>query len=159
MAREYAADDEFRGLLILDTYAYSPEKGDPKDIEINDRDDELFEKAVSLAAGLIARFINDGASVEFLTPEIHIQADSGDGHLYRILESLAIIRRQTTANLFHFADSGLRDARAPGGFASVSPAVALQKLISNQAFCVILTQLSEEKIPTEIRRFARVISF
>ncbi|MCL2815751.1 MAG: DUF58 domain-containing protein, partial [Oscillospiraceae bacterium] len=76
MAREYAREDEMRCLLILDTYAV-PEKGKTENIE-NDNTDEFFEKAVSLAAGLAAYFIKEGATLEFLTPEVHIPAGSGE---------------------------------------------------------------------------------
>ena len=156
MAREYATDDEFRCLLILDTYAYSSQNDEQEGVEKNDQSVELFEKAVSLAAGLVAHFIKEGALIEFLTPEIHIQADSGDFHLCRILEALAITRRQSSANLFGFA---LPDLRAPGDFASAPPVVDLKILVVNQALSVILTPLPEESFPTEIRRFARIISF
>ena len=154
MAREYADDNEFHCLLILDTYVELRQKGVYAGIEKNDQAGELFEKAVSLAAGLVTRFIEDGALVEFLTPEIHIPANSGDRHLCRILETLAMIRLQTTVNLFCLDDSGI-----DGNYALGSPVVDLHKMISNQAFNVILTAFPEERFPAEIRHFTRIISF
>jgi len=162
MAREYAGDDEFRCLLVLDTYADSSQTDAPEDIEKN----ELFEKAVSLAAGLAERFIKQGDSLEFLTPEVHIPADSGNRHLYRILEALAVTRRQAEAKLFRFAGSApaaqnqeAAAHNAKSGKTEKKPVADLQKLLSNQACNIILTPLSEESFPDGIRRFARVISF
>jgi uncharacterized protein (DUF58 family) len=103
----------------------------------NDQDDELFEKAISLAAGLATRFIKDGASLEFLTPEVYIPADSGDRHLYRILETLALTR------------------------ISPQPFQNLQSKIKNQKskIHIILTPLPAESFPAGIRRFSRIIPF
>ena len=134
MAREYSREDEIRCLLILDTYAAAG-----NDIK------ELFEKAVSLAAGLAVHYINEGAMLEFLTPEFHIPAGSGNRHLYRILEALAVTRQQAEAKL-------------PGS-TEREPSTDLQKLISSQAFSIILTPRPEESFPAGIKRFARIIPF
>ena len=165
MAREYAREDETRCLLIMDTYNGS-ETGEQETIEKNDQDDKLFEKAVSLAAGFAAHFINKGALLEFLTPEIHIPADSGDRHLYRILEALALTRRQTEVKLFNLADSADVDQNPEARVHDTEtqktkkkPSLDLQKLISNQTFSVILTPIPEENFPVRIRRFARIIPF
>ncbi|MDR0311259.1 MAG: DUF58 domain-containing protein [Acidobacteriota bacterium] len=144
MAREYAGDDESRCLLVLDTFMYAradPEKIEPENAE---KTGELFEKAVSLTAGLAAQLINEGASVEFLTPEIHIPADSGDRHLCRILEALALITPILPG-----------DSAA----AEISPGNDLQKMVSNQTSSIILTPRPEESFPAGIRRFARIVSF
>jgi len=134
MAREYAREDEIRCLLILDTYS-APEENTK----------ELFEKAVSLAAGLAVHYINEETMMEFLTPEFHIPAGSGDRHLYRILEALAVTRQQAEVKL--------------SGSTEREPSADLQKLISNQTFSVILTPRPEESFPAGIRRFARIIPF
>jgi len=146
MAREYAADDEFKCLLFLDTRRdthTAKEKVEQENAEITG---ELFEKGVSLAAGLAAHFINEGALLEFITPEIHIPAASGDRHLYRILEALALVR------IFH-------DESAAATQSGMFNAEDLQKLISNQASSIILTPRSEECFPAAIRHFARIIPF
>jgi uncharacterized protein (DUF58 family) len=192
MAREYASDDELNCLLVLDTYKVPPEKNEPENIEKKEQIDDFFEKAVSLAAGFAAHFIQDGTSLEFLTPEIHIPASSGERHLNRILEVLAVTRQQTSANLFDFtaaaasdqktekqsadvtanhsgfagnagfrpyySKKGGRDSSAPTGVA-ITSSVNMQKLISNQAFSIILTPHTEESFPAGIRRFARIIPF
>jgi len=165
MAREYAREDEFRCLLILDTHTVS-EKNSPEDFEENDRSYELFEKAVSLAAGLAAHFVKNGAWLEFFTPEVHIPGDSGERHLYLILEALAVTRRQSETELFRFDGNA---AAAPntetGGHDTKfqklkkKPAADLQKLISDQMFSIILTPRAEERFPSKIRRFARIIPF
>lgn len=143
MAREYASDAEFRCLLILDTRAL-PEKGDSESVEKKERADELFEKAVSLAAGLAAQFIKDGAALEFLASDVHIPSGSGDGQLYKILEALAV------TSIFH-ANSATAQSVMPD-------AADLQKMISDQTFSIILTPRPEESFPVGIRRFARIVS-
>jgi uncharacterized protein (DUF58 family) len=134
MAREYAREDELRCLLILDSYII-PEKDAPGDTGSTS---EFFEKAVSLAAGLAAHYISKEASLEFLSPEVHIPAGSGDRHLYRILEALAVARI-SPENPLLFDD--------------------LQNIVSDQSFSVILTPRPEESFPAGIRRFARIIPF
>jgi len=138
MAREYAREDEIQCRLILDTFRNSPEKGEPEDvIDKTDQADELFEKAVSAAAGLARYFINTGASLEFLTPEVHIPAGSGERHLYKILETLAVTR---------------------AGAGSIQN---LQSKIHNpkSTIHIILTPFPVESFPAGIRRFARIITF
>ena len=166
MAREYAREDEIRCLLILDTHTV-PGKDAPENLEENDSADGLFEKAVSLAAGLAAHYIGEEAMLEFLTPEVHIPANSGDVHLHRILEALAVTQRQTEAELFRFVDTPSRAAQnTEAGIYGMKfekmerkPAGEMQKLISGQTFSIILTPLPEERFPAEIRRFARIIPF
>ena len=155
MAREYAREDEIRCLLILDTlhptaasghwFAVSnqKEKCAAGNIENNDQTNEFFEKAVSLAAGLAACYLKEGAALEFLTLETHISAGSGDRHLYRILEALALAR-------IIYEDTAAAERK---------PAADLQKLISSQAFSIILTPRTEESFPAEIRRSAHIIPF
>ena len=138
MAREYAGEDEIRCLLVLDTYPVS-EKDAPEGFEENGKVDELFEKAVSLTAGLASHFIKTGVWLEFLTPEVHIPGDSGERHLHLILEALSVTRRQSDLER--------------------KPAADLQKLISDQTFSVILTPRPVESFPAGIRRFARIIPF
>ena len=166
MAREYAADDEIRCLLVLDTYMVQ-EKSAPEYMEENDMDGELFEKAVSLAAGLAVHFINTGAALEFFTPEVHIPAGGGDRHLHRILEALAVTQRQSEAELFRFAGSAFAAQNtAPAEIAADDtkfqktkrkPAGDLQKIISDQIFSIILTPRPEKSFPPDIRRFARIV--
>ena len=165
MAREYASDDEIRCLLILDTHRV-PENSALENFEENDPAGELFEKAVSLAAGLAVHFIKNGAFLEFLTPEFHIPGDSGERHLYLILEALAVTRRQTEAELFSLAGTASAPQNTEAGAHDTKfqkterkPAADLQKLISGQTFSIILTPRSEESFPSGIRRFARIVSF
>jgi uncharacterized protein (DUF58 family) len=165
MAREYAREDEIRCLLILDTHT-AEENNAPGNFEEHDQPDELFEKAVSLAAGLAVNYINGGAALEFFTPEVYIPADSGGRQMYHILEALAVTRRQTETALFPIADQVYAAQDAESGALGAKtknterkPGADLQKLISNQTFSVILTPLPEESFPAGIRRFARIVSF
>jgi uncharacterized protein (DUF58 family) len=130
----------------------------------------LFEKAVSLAAGLAAHYINEEAALEFLTPEVCIPAGSGDRHLHLILEALAVTQRQTETELFCVSESAQTAQNTGAAVQDMihdtisekterQPAADLQKLISGRTFSVILTPRSEESFPAEIRRFARIISF
>jgi uncharacterized protein (DUF58 family) len=144
MAREYAREQEIRCLLVLDTFAPSLES----DEESNEdgEADAPFEKAVSLAAGLAAHFLREGALVELLTPEKRITASgaggsasgsySKDSHLYRILETLAMTRRQR--------EKPLPDMRG---------------IASARSFKIILTPRPPESFPAETRRTAHIIVF
>jgi uncharacterized protein (DUF58 family) len=165
MAREYAREDEIRCLLILDTYTL-PEKEATEIIEENDQACELFEKAVSLAAGFVSHLIKAGASLEFLTPTVHVPASSGESQLYLILEALAVTQQQTTTELFSFTGSRPADKNTRANAhdtktqkAGRKPVANLQKLVSSQTFSVILTPRPEKSFPADIRRSARIIPY
>ena len=55
------------------------------------RFEELFEEAVKFCASLASRCMDDGYDVELMMPEQSVGRGSGEGHLHRILRSLALI--------------------------------------------------------------------
>ena len=148
MAREFAREREMRCLLFLDTFAPSLEN------------DEPFEKAVSLAAGLAAHFLKKGALVELLTQEEHIPAGIGEEHLYRILQTLAVTRQQTTLDLPDGKprrDGGSNDAAVRLPEEKTLPDI--QRILSARNFKIIMTPRHPESFPIQIRRAAYVIPF
>ena len=103
--KEYA---EYRGMkatVILDNTL--PESG------------ALFEKAVSLAASLARDLLAEGCFVRVVTCGKTISFGSGDNHLYKILNELAVIREEEMA---------LRPSPEAGGGYSVTVAKSRQSL-------------------------------
>jgi uncharacterized protein (DUF58 family) len=56
----------------------------------------LFEKAVSLAASLARDLLLEGCSVRIVSCGKTTTFGSGDGHLYKILDELAVISEEET---------------------------------------------------------------
>ena len=151
MAREFARESEIRCLLFLDTFVPSL-----KNLE----NDEPFEKAVSLAAGLAAHFLRKGALVELLTQEEHIPAGIGERHLYRILEALAVTRQQMTLDLFdRESGCGGGDNDSATRLPKEIPLPDVRRILSARSFKIILTTQHPESFPIQLRRAAHIIPF
>ncbi|MEW6419799.1 MAG: DUF58 domain-containing protein [Nitrospirota bacterium] len=80
MVMEYAAEEPKRLTIIFDN--------------LMPHDTESFEKAVSLAASISDRFLNEGFFVRFLTCKKVIPFGSGKEHLFKILDVLAVVEGQ-----------------------------------------------------------------
>lgn len=80
MVKEYAVLEPKKLTVILDNLK-------PHDIE-------SFEKAVSFAASITDRFLNEGFFVRLLTCRKIIPFGSGKDHLFKILDILAVIEGQ-----------------------------------------------------------------
>ena len=80
MVTEYSSEEPRRLTVILDN--------------LMPYDGESFEKAVSLAASVADRFLNEGFFVRLLTCGKVIPFGSGGEHLFKILDVLALIEGQ-----------------------------------------------------------------
>ena len=142
MARQYAREDETRSCLILDTFIAPP--AGPNYLD-------QFEKAVSLAASLAAHFVEEGAELEFLTPNEYVPRDLGTAHLYRILRSLAVVSCR------------LSDGKMPldlqAQFSGVVEAQPLQQILSEKIFKIIITSRPRGSFSSEIWRSSHVVYF
>ena len=144
MAREHARDEESKFCLILDTRI-------PHQATAGSQDD--FEKAVSLAASLAAHFLEEGAGLEYLTPYEYVPRGTGTDHLYRILRSLAVVRYERTPSM---AATGFWDRAS---FSAVSNGPALQQILSDKVFKIIITAKPRGSFPSVIWRSSHVVFF
>ena len=141
MARDYAREEENEVCLVLDTRVHD---------SFNGNSARKFEKAVSLAAGIAAHFLQEGAGMEFLTPNEHIPRGTGTDQLYRILRSLAVAQSETESSEPAFDSwdySGIPDAHA------------LQQIFSNKAFKIIISSKPRGSFPSAIWRSSHVVFF
>lgn len=80
MVMEYAAEEPRKLTVILDN--------------LMPYDTESFERAISFAASISDRFLNEGFFVRLLTCRKVIPFGSGRDHLFKILDVLAVIQGQ-----------------------------------------------------------------
>ncbi len=112
LVKEYADFDAERVTVVLNNLL--PEGG------------QLFEKAVSLTASFAKYFLDSGYSVRVVTCRQTIPFGSGDGHLLRILDILALITEEDGCKE-SLQDGGdgyyvhiLKSRRSPRSFYAVS---------------------------------------
>jgi uncharacterized protein (DUF58 family) len=141
MAREYARDEESEFCLILDTILHADGSGNADE----------FERAVSLAASLVAHFVREGAEFEYLTPNEHIPRGTGTDHLYGILRSLAVADREAARP----------EARVNLNqeFARGADKDQLQRILSEKVFKIILTSRPRGTLPAAVWHSSYVIYF
>jgi len=142
MAREFARNEESKFCLILDTLISSPLRSDYAGI---------FEKAVSLTASLAFHFSEEGAELEFLTPGEYISREEGTQQLYRILRALAVVECQLAS------PENSSDLR--GELSRVIDSQALQQILSDKIFKIVLTSKPRGRFPSHIWRSSHVIYF
>lgn len=142
MAREYAREEESKFCLILDTLIHPP----PRKSYL-----EEFEKAVSLAASLASHFADEGAELEFLTPDEYVPRGMGEAQLYRILRSLAVVNCELAPE---GSSSDLR-----GELAGMVEAHELEQILSDKIFKIIITSKPRGSFPSTIWRSSHVIYF
>jgi uncharacterized protein (DUF58 family) len=144
MAREFAQDEESKLCLILDTRLHLA------DTQVNE---ERFERAISITAGIAAHFIEEGSGLELLTPKDYVPRGTGIDHLYRILRSLAVAGYET--------DDALKvwDSRHFQGFSEEGEPLDLQRIFSNKVFKIIMTSHPRGSFPSGIWRSSHVIFF
>jgi uncharacterized protein (DUF58 family) len=142
MTRQYAREEETKFCLILDTVITLPPSPNYLD---------EFEKAVSLAANLAAHFVEEGAELEFLTPDEYVPRDLGTSQLYRILRSLAVAScRVSSAETRSSLQVELSGAVA---------AQQLQHILSDKTFKIIITSRPRGSFPSEVWRSSHVVYF
>lgn len=142
MAREYAREEESRFCLILDNRIQNAEK---------ENCTARFEKSVSLAASLAAHFTEEGAELEFMTPDEYIPRGMGNAQLYCILRALAVIDCRTSA------DGPNSDLRRE--LAAVAEPEVLQQVLSDKVFKIIITSKPRGGFSSSLWRSSHVIYF
>jgi uncharacterized protein (DUF58 family) len=143
LAREYAREEESRFCLILDTRIHDSAGADC---------DGRFEKAVSLAASIAAHFLQEGAGMEFLTPHEYVPRGTGMHQLYRILRSLAVVKHE-------MPPAGPSDPWSHGNFPGIQDDPALQQILSDKVFKIIMTSKPRGSFPSAIWRSSHVVFF
>jgi uncharacterized protein (DUF58 family) len=143
MAREHARDEESKFCLILDTRV--SQKSLPG---LN----EKFERAVSLSASIAAHFLEQGAGMEFLTPNEYVPRGTGIDHLYRVLRSLAVIRYNLTS-----AEGTQRWDES--GFSVSGENPPLQEILSDKVFKIVITSQPRGGFPSAFWRSSHVVFF
>jgi uncharacterized protein (DUF58 family) len=142
MSREFALDEESKFCLILDTRIHGTAS----------EHEENFEKAVSLAASIASHFLEEGAGMEFLTPELYLARGAGRVQLYRILRLLAVVQCKEALS----SDPGsLWEMKSFEG----SDAQTLQQILSDKIFKIIITSQPRGIFPAIIWRSSHVIYF
>jgi uncharacterized protein (DUF58 family) len=143
MAREFAKDEESKLCLILDTRMLHP----------TPRFEEIFEKAVSLAASIAAHFLEEGAGMEFLTPDEYLPRGTGREHLYRILRLLAAVQYRAAAP--QSAEGLWGRINFPG----ISDFKILDYILSDKVFKIIISSKPRGSFPSTIWRSSHVVYF
>ena len=98
--REFAAEDEKRVTIILETFVRS---GDQKELNLREKIDAeqsgkpvvespQFEYAASTAASLLTQFAGEKAEVRLIIDDEQGEYGIGRGHLFESLKRLAIAR-------------------------------------------------------------------
>ncbi len=144
MAREYAREEESNFCLVLDTWHYGGAGG---------RHENDFEKAVSLAASIAAHFLEEGASMSFLTRQEYVPRGAGIEHKHRILRSLALVPYQPAPPE---ADSG---PWSGGRLSPVEESPHCQEILSDKVFKIILTSKPRGSFPSAIWRSSHILYF
>jgi uncharacterized protein (DUF58 family) len=127
--------------LILDTLIH----GESKKYR-----EEIFEKAVSLAASIASHFIREGAGMEFLTPRKHVPRGTGTNHLYRILQSLAVVQCEMAQP---------SDASNPWNQDSFSKVREAPQIFSDKVFKIIITSKPRGSFSSAVWRSSHVVFF
>jgi uncharacterized protein (DUF58 family) len=142
MAKEFAEDEGSKFCLILDTWIHRPTNGF----------EEKFESAVSLAAGIAAHFLEEGAGMEFLTPDSYLNRGAGREQLYRILRVLAAIQYRIAAPQPDDENWGRTSFRGIG-------VKTLDYIFSEKVFKIIISSKPEGNFPSAIRRSSHIVYF
>jgi uncharacterized protein (DUF58 family) len=139
MLKEHTRDDDRKVLIFLDNRICQC-----RSEELSNR----FERAVELAAGLASHFIQEGAEVEFAVPQDVVPLRSGQEHLHRILEILALIEPvwESTPGPFTWNTSARAD---PGSGSSAA----------DTCYRILLTARLRGTIPSHVWRNSRVEYF
>ena len=88
------------GLLVKEYSALLPRMAMIVIDSTGSSDPEHFEKAVSYAASAVLWLIDMGYYVGLDAPGFHLPYGSGKGHMYRLLEQLAVITEDPKSNSF-----------------------------------------------------------
>lgn len=136
--KDFTKEDDRRVCVIFDPHRY----------EDTPAFAAQFERAVSLAAGVAAHFIQEGIEVEFVLPQQTIPPGVGRLHLYRILALLAGVQpvayRDPVLSMDEAGPAAVRIARDRS---------------VRQGFKIIITGRPRGELSAAVERDARVIAF
>lgn len=143
IVREFTAEDERRVTIAFDTReAKAPTNGDGR--EENDAP-ARFERGVTLAASLVAHFIEERAEVRLLLGDEGGRYGAGQDHFYDCLRRLALVTPRIGSTIgearqdaYGWDDMGIH-------------------LTSDGNFAIILTAASPGTIPAHVWRASHVI--
>jgi hypothetical protein len=97
--------------------------------------------------------VEEGAGLEFLTPHAYVPRGTGIEHLYRILRSLAVVQYKFTSMPVN-SESWSRT-----NFAAVSDGQAVQQILSDKVFKIIISAKPRGTFPSAIWRSSHVVFF
>ncbi|MFN2455561.1 MAG: DUF58 domain-containing protein [Pyrinomonadaceae bacterium] len=141
VVREFMVEDERRVTIALDTRAARDD--DAKDFS------ERFEKGVTLAASLVAHFVDEHAEVRLALGDETGSYGKGREHLYDCLKRLAL-----TEPMFTKATANDESLTIPESFQSSDAAASI---IADRNYSILLTTAAPGSIPAGIWRTAHVI--
>jgi uncharacterized protein (DUF58 family) len=142
MAREYVREEESKFCLILDNRVAKPLSGNLIG---------QFEKSVCLAASLAAHFTDEGAELEYFTPDEYVPRGIGTGQLYLILRSLAVIAcREGPAG---------KPSNLSEQLAAIVDAPVLERTLSEKVFKVIITSKPRGSFSSSLWRSSHIVYF
>ncbi|HKX27833.1 MAG TPA: DUF58 domain-containing protein, partial [Blastocatellia bacterium] len=136
MVREFTRDDDWRVTIGFDV-EIEPDLADRPEVA------NRFERAVSLAAGLITYFVEAGAEVRFLTNQDDTGFGMGVSHYYAMLRQLAPLQPEpikegaSRPGREHFANS----------------------LEGEEQFGILITGAAPGLLASQLPNSVRVISF
>jgi uncharacterized protein (DUF58 family) len=90
IVREFTAEDERRVTIVLDTREF--DENSKEQAESEALDGSRFEKSVTLAASLVAHFIEERAEVRLILGAERGRYGTGQEHLYDCLRRLALVK-------------------------------------------------------------------
>jgi uncharacterized protein (DUF58 family) len=141
MIREFAAEDERRVNIWLDTRPVEPAEEDAEGESQTNKAEERFEFAVTQAASLVAHFVEERAEVRLILGSDGGRIGVGKQHLYDCLKRLALVEPAPSADLFS----------SPENYQAIFPA--------DGSFTILLTSIPSGTIPAEVWRASHVIYF
>jgi uncharacterized protein (DUF58 family) len=144
VVREFTSEDERRVHVVLDTRA----RNDESDA---DKASARFERGVTLAASLVAHFIEERAEVRLTLGDEQGGYGAGQEHLYASLRRLAIVAPEADARAARERDA--RASTAPHLWDSIARAFAG----TDANYVILLTSAAPGTIPAHVWRQSHVI--
>jgi uncharacterized protein (DUF58 family) len=137
IVREFTAEDERRITIALDTRRSSEEDGFT----------ERFERGVTLAASLVAHFVEERAEVRLVLGTEDGRYAVGREHLYDCLRRLALVTPQAET----------REVDTSSGAAAAHDTAEPSAPPADGNYCILLTTAAPGSIPSTIWRTSHVI--
>ncbi|MDT7604472.1 MAG: hypothetical protein QOF61_2469 [Acidobacteriota bacterium] len=153
--REFTAEDERRVHVVLDTRTTNDENAASrastradKEAATNDDATVRFERGVTLAASLVAHFIEERAEVRLTLGDEHGNYGAGREHLYASLRRLALVAPDAATRVSE------RDEPAASDFWN---SIAHTSANADANYVILLTCAEPGTIPAHVWRQSHVI--